>query len=1433
MKKISTNFNAGGTDSRTCRDVARRVSQATICSLFDKLRVGFLICFLICATTLSAQTIQEWYIGYPIAANVKATLSGSGNNLTLTISGTGAMMDFSNTSDQPWASQRTSINSVVINNGVTSIGRHAFNGSGLKSVSIPNSLTSIGNYAFSGCSGLTSITIPNGVTSIGVDAFARCSSLTSVTFPNSVTEIGSQAFAECNGLTSLTIPEGLQYIGYCAFIGCANLITVNYNAIDCSTLMSGNVFPGCPKLTTINIGNNVTSIPYGMFAYCENLTSITIPNNVLSIGREAFYRCTNLLSITIGNHVAEIGYGAFSFCTRLTTVTNLRSFPQNRSVRDIFIGDVLGGNASLGNITLYVPQSSMPGYQEWGSSFKQILAAPGIPSNTWFIGSPIASDIIATLSNGTLTINGTGAMADFYSSVNASWSSIEIVIIESGVTSIGNYAFSGCTNLTAITIENSVTSIGERAFQSCTGLISVTIPNSVTEIGGLAFSGCTSLKKLTIDDDASALTLNTVGYFSIPFTGCNIDEVYIGRNVNRNSNNESALFGTTVKTISFGNSVTEITEFAFSYCTSLTSITIPENVTSIGNNAFNRCSGLTEVVNQATTPQTINANVFTLVNKNTCVLRVPAASVDDYQAKDVWKDFKNIFAIGGTKKVTVGAQNGTINAGKAGLVTFLVTTENIISGSTITLNNTNSVDISLGTNTTAGNSTTVRINTTASTEQGTHPLTITIDGVTSASFDFVVLAAITPPFSPQNFQAAPGNTQVTLSWIAPASDGGSPITGYQVSRDDGANWEPTLSNNSHTFTGLTNGTTYTFCVRAVNIVGNGESVCVTATPQAPFVPIDRIIGVPTTATATLPLTLTGTVEPTNATNKSPIVWSIVNPGTTGAYISGLNTLITTGAGTVKVRVSIANGKTPTTPYEQDFDITVSLSALGGTVTVNGNAIFGNTLTTTVSLNSTPVIPNLGTVRYQWRRGSANISGATSATYTLVQADIGNQISVEVSADNCIGNVTSYNTSPVSKAPQSAPPIPALVSITQTNIALITVTGCEYRINDGAWQSSPEFTGLTPNTSYKLSQRFAETATHLASSELEIWYTTPGPTYIPVFDLTNVPTDATATLPLSLNGTVTPDNASYQAITWSIFDAGTTGAEIIGTNILTTTGEGWIALNATIENGLTESTPWMGGFSIFVSQADLSGMVYVTGNAEFGQTLTVNTEGLFSIPEIPNLGEIRYQWRRGTVNIEGATSQNYTLVQEDTYSQIDVVVTAANCSGEVTSINVSAPSKASQPVPVTAALQASTPTSIMLVYVSGCEYSLWGGEWQSSPEFTGLSPNSSYIFTQRYAETDTHLASPESAAVWLTTERDMTDISELTRPNPLKAWIHNSVLYVTGLTIGETLSIYNTVGLLVFKNIAHSDEMEITLPGQGMYILRSGENTIKVAMNRSN
>lgn len=216
------------------------------------------------------------------AVGVSAATTGTTGDCTwtldgthLTISGEGAMGDYNYapyyaSSRAPWG---TSITSITIEEGVTTIGNYVFYCcSNLTSVTIPNSVTSIGKCAFSDCENLTSMNIPDSVTSIGGSAFHYCRNLTSVAIPDSVTFIGDYAFDLCASLTSVAIPDGVTFIGRSAFHSCLNL-------------------------TSVTIPNSVTTIRGEAFSYCENLPSVIIPSNVISIDVFAFYECTSLTDV--------------------------------------------------------------------------------------------------------------------------------------------------------------------------------------------------------------------------------------------------------------------------------------------------------------------------------------------------------------------------------------------------------------------------------------------------------------------------------------------------------------------------------------------------------------------------------------------------------------------------------------------------------------------------------------------------------------------------------------------------------------------------------------------------------------------------------------------------------------------------------------------------------------------------------------------------------------------------------------------------------------------------------------------------------------------------------------------------------------------------------------------------------------------------------
>jgi len=194
-------------------------------------------------------------------------------------------------------------------------------------------------------------------------------------------------------------------------------------------------------------------------------------------------------------------------------------------------------------------------------------------------------------------------------------------------------------------------------------------------------------------------------------------------------------------------------------------------------------------------------------------------------------------------------------------------------------------------------------------------------------------------------------------------------------------------------------------------------------------------------------------------------------------------------------------------------------------------------------------------------------------------------------------------------------------------------------------------------------------------------------------------------------------------------------------------------------------------SLTTDKAVLAGSVNITGNTVFGETLTANTDGLTSLPEV-ELGALTYQWKRNGANI-GGNSSTYTLVEADVAYTISVTVTAANCNSSVSSYATEPIQKAAQTAPAAPTKASVTGSSITLNTMQGCEYRMNGGDWQTSPVFTGLQPKTTYVFEAYKPETATHLASPTSPTAFIATEDAGVGVETITNdelritvyPNP--------------------------------------------------------------------
>ena len=500
--------------------------------------VTVFIALMMCGTMLTAQT---WDIGYPNAADVTATISGTSPNYTLTISGTGTMQNFTSNDDgftttAPWYSIRGNIKTLVINEDVTTIG----------------------DYAFYNCNGFTGV----------------------LTIPNSVTIIGDYAFIGCSGLTSInckTSAPPVPVLGAYAFTGVSNSIPVY---VLCGMLPYF-------ESSAWNYFTNFQEVPH----------FVTVQSNDETMGSAAVVQmntCANSEAI-----IAATANSGYCFSQWSDGITD------NPRIVEVTSDTVFTATFAQG----------------------------------WYIGYPNSEDVIATLSgtapNLTLTIDGTGTMQNFTSANAVPWyyirGNIKHLVINPGVTSIGDYDFALCSGLTgALTIPDGVTKIGNDAFGGCSSLTgALTIPSSVTTIGEGAFSGCSGFtgaltignSVTTIGDDAFYHCNGFTGALTIPNGVTSIGYRTF-----------SACSGFT-GALTIPDSVTSIGGSAFTYCSGFTgALTIGNNVATIGDYAFYFCSGLTGALTIGNSVTTIGYSAFTYCSGFTGALTIPdgVTSIRDY-----------------------------------------------------------------------------------------------------------------------------------------------------------------------------------------------------------------------------------------------------------------------------------------------------------------------------------------------------------------------------------------------------------------------------------------------------------------------------------------------------------------------------------------------------------------------------------------------------------------------------------------------------------------------------------------------------------------------------------------------------------------------------------------------------------------------------------
>ena len=506
---------------------------------------------------------------------------------------------------------------VTIPPGVTSIDARAFdNCNGLTRVVIPNSVTNIGNFAFKACSNLDDVWMPKHLEGkLSANVFANCGSAAlhyydrayTVTFQ---TEEGVVEQRQCPDGTSIgTLPPTPTLAGY-AFEGWwtaadgektteKTVVTndVTYYAKWRGTTAVGDytytysVLNGQAEIGSSNHWTTAVSpkptghvtVPSSLggfpvvgigkyaFVYCYNLEGVTIPSGVTSIGERAFYDCSNLTSLTIPEGVTAIGECTFSHCSKLEGVT----IPESVTAIGQYAFD---GCSKLKSVHI-------SDLVKWCQIKFGYLANPLLQAHELYLNGERVTQL--TIPEGVTSIG---------SYAFAGCSGLTEVMFPNSVTNIGGVAFMDCSGLMELALPGSVVEIGTSAFRGCSGLTEVEIPHGVKAIGGGVFSDCSSLTKITVDPgnenyvsqngllltkDGKTLKEGVNGEVVIPSSVTRIDyAAFSGRG------------GLTQVTIP--NGIRTIDAFAFSECDSLTEVTIPGSVVNIGRLAFGR-SGLTTI----------------------------------------------------------------------------------------------------------------------------------------------------------------------------------------------------------------------------------------------------------------------------------------------------------------------------------------------------------------------------------------------------------------------------------------------------------------------------------------------------------------------------------------------------------------------------------------------------------------------------------------------------------------------------------------------------------------------------------------------------------------------------------------------------------------------------------------------------------------------
>ena len=532
---------------------------------------------------------------------------------TLIISGTGDMKNYTDSSTS-WNNHQSEIKTVIIEDGVTSIGSSAFTRcSNMTSIIIPDSVTSIGDYAFHYCYSLTSVTIPNSVTSIEYGAFATSGGLKTVVYQGNKEQWSNISINSYNTyLTKANIIYGKRYsTDNGAIYYLDNEITA-YIGTDTEIEIPAQID-----------GEAITVIGENVFKNCANLANVTIPSNIMSIGSSAFDGCSGLktvcyqgkkeqwsnISIRSNNTYltnADFVYGkAYNTPNGIMRYANGEILSYSGTDTEMEIPSEINGEkitaigegvfkncTSLVNVVIpdsieYIETNAFEGTAFWNKAdaiyagTNLLIANPNNIGETYTIkdGTTSIQDNAFKNCESLITINMPESLTSIGNNAFEGCIWLTNVNMPSNVKSIGNSVFKGCKWLNNITIGAGVESIGELAFANCSGLTSITLPANLKSIGELAFESCNRLSGVYINDLAA--------WCGIDFKTESSNPLSIAGNL--------YVDGNKVIELTIPDGVMFISDLAFYGGKGFTSVSIPDSVETIGSGAFYNCTNINRV----------------------------------------------------------------------------------------------------------------------------------------------------------------------------------------------------------------------------------------------------------------------------------------------------------------------------------------------------------------------------------------------------------------------------------------------------------------------------------------------------------------------------------------------------------------------------------------------------------------------------------------------------------------------------------------------------------------------------------------------------------------------------------------------------------------------------------------------------------------------